>query len=232
MNQSELIGRLSECAEPSYASFSRKLQVSDRVILGVRTPHLTKLARSLAKTEGEQALMDFYGYEAPSYEEVIVIYKLFGLLHPKSEEALSHLIRLLPYNESWATNDTLASSLGNFSKNPDLLYPFLLALLKSTQPYEQRLGIVSLMLHFLEAPTLDEVLEAWSKVESDHYYVVMALGWGYASAYCKNREKTLAYLQKGRLQESVRRKAIQKCIESRIPSEAEKQELRALRSAP
>lgn len=232
MNQSQLVRRLSECAEPSYASFSQKLQVSDRAILGVRTPHLTKLARLLAKTEGEQALMDFYGYEAPSYEEVIVIYKLFGLLRLNSEEALSHLIRLLPYNESWATNDTLASSLNHLSKNPDLLYPFLLALLKSPQPYEQRLGIVSLMLHFLEAPTLDEVLEAWSKVESDHYYVIMALGWGYASAYCKNREKTLEYLQRGRLQESIRRKAIQKCIESRIPTDVEKHMLRTLRSAP
>jgi 3-methyladenine DNA glycosylase AlkD len=232
VNQPELVRRLSEYAEPSYALFSLKLQVSDRTIMGVRTPHLTTLARSLAKTEGVQALLDFYSYESPSYEEVIVIYKLFGLLRLHPDEGLSLLVRLLPYNESWATNDTLAGSLSHLSQQDSTLYPFLLALLKSPHPYEQRLGIVSLMLHFLDAPTFDEVLDAWSKVESDHYYVIMALGWGYASAYCKNREKTLEYLQRGRLQESVRRKAIQKCIESRIPSEAEKHMLRALRSAP
>ncbi len=219
-------------AEPSYAAFSKKLQVSHRTILGVRTPHLNKLANSLANTEGVQALSDFYTYEEPSYEEIIVIYKLLGLLLLPSGEGLSHLVRLLPYNESWATNDTLASSLKPLCRYPDILYPFLLTLLKSSHPYEQRLGIVGLMLHFLDSPTFDEVLDAWSLVQSNHYYVVMALGWAYATAYCKEKEKTLAYLQKGVLQEEVRRKAIQKCIESRIPSEEEKRVLRELRSAP
>ncbi|MPM37771.1 hypothetical protein SDC9_84390 [bioreactor metagenome] len=232
MNQATLVRRLSELAEPSYAAFSKKLQVSHRTILGVRTPHLNKLANSLANTEGVQALSDFYTYEDPSYEEIIVIYKLSGLLLLPSGEGLSHLVRLLPYNESWATNDTLASSLKPLCRYPDILYPFLLTLLKSSHPYEQRLGIVGLMLHFLDSPTFDEVLDAWSLVQSNHYYVVMALGWAYATAYCKEKEKTLAYLQKGVLQEEVRRKAIQKCIESRIPSEEGKRVLRELRSAP
>jgi 3-methyladenine DNA glycosylase AlkD len=232
VNQATLVRRLSELAEPSYAAFSKKLQVSHRTILGVRTPHLNKLASLLAKTEGVKAFSDFYTYENPSYEEIIVIYKLLGLLLLPSGEGLSHLVRLLPYNESWATNDSLASSLKPLCRYPDTLYPFLLSLLKSNHPYEQRLGIVALMLHFLKEPTFDEVLAAWSKVKNDHYYVVMALGWAYATAYCKEKEKTLAYLQKGVLQEEVRRKAIQKCIESRIPSEAEKHVLKELRQAP
>lgn len=232
MNQATLLRRLSESAEPSYAAFSKKLQVSHRTIIGVRTPHLNKLAHSLAKTEGMKALSDFYSYENPSYEEIIVIYKLLGLLPLPAGEGLSHLVRLLPFNDSWATNDTLASSLKLLCQHPDTLYPFLLTLLKSSHPYEQRLGIVALMLHFLKEPTFDEVLASWSKVKNDHYYVVMALGWAYATAYCRERQKTLVYLQKGVLQEEVRRKAIQKCIESRIPSEEEKLSLKELRSAP
>ncbi|MGE4583446.1 MAG: DNA alkylation repair protein [Sphaerochaeta sp.] len=229
MRQDLLQQRLSGFAEPSYAQFTRKLVTSERMVVGVRTPVLNKLAHTLAKQEGEQCLLDFLQSEQPWYEEVILTYKAFALIPLPFEKRRAYLKRLRPYNDSWATNDTLAGSLGDLNEDRSTFYSDLSALLVQSNAFDVRLGIVSLMLYFLEEPTFTDVLEVLSHVDASHYYVLMALGWAYATAFCKDREKTFAYLKQGRLAEPVRKKAIQKCIESRLVSPEDKILLRELR---
>ncbi len=231
MKRTALIERLSELAEPSYRSFQLKLQISNGVVYGVRAPALQKLAKHIASTYGVLALTELLSYKALSYEETIILYKLFGQITLTEAERLSYLPKMLPYNDSWATNDCLASEMKWIRKNRDF-YHYFSTLLEKEYPYDKRLGIVTLMLYFLEPDTFGEVLKKLSTAESDHYYVMMALAWAYASAYCKDKEKTLPYLQPGILAEKVRKKAIQKCIESRLVSDEDKTLLKALRQAP
>lgn len=216
-------------AEPSYRAFSEKLKVSDRPIYGVRTPMIQKLVKELFKTEGVKALDDFFTYTDPSYEEIQISYSLFGLLKLKGQSARSYLNKLRPFNESWATNDNLGGCLSHLAAEPSF-YPYLLSLLKESNPYDQRLGIVALMYYYLDDSHINETLRELATVTNPHYYVVMALGWAYASAFCKNREETLPYLQTGRLLEPVRRKAIQKCVESLLVSAEDKVLLKSLRT--
>lgn len=231
MNQNEIQRRLSELSEPSYRAFSEKLKISPRHIYGVRTPKAQKFIKELFKTEGIKALDDFFTYKDPSYEEIQIAFSLFGLVRMDYQTALSYLQRLRPFNESWATNDNLAGCLDSLVT--DSSFPaYLVSLLKESNPYDQRLGIVALMYHYLDEQHLSETLTKLATVGSDHYYVVMALGWAYATAYCRNREATLSYLQIGQLSEVVRRKAIQKCIESRLVGEEDKELLKRLRKAP
>ncbi len=231
MNQLTLKRRLSELAEPSYCAFSKKLKVSDRLIFGIRTPKLQKLIKQLYKEEGIKALDDFFLYHEPSYEEVQIAFSLFGLLKPDYETSMLYLNRLRPFNESWATNDNLAGWFSHLVQEKDF-YRYLCSLLCERQPYDQRLGIVALMYYYLEPDYLEQTLLTLSTVVSDHYYVVMALGWAYATAFCKNRNKTLPYLYPGVLVEPVRLKAIQKCVESRLVCEEDKLLLKRLRKAP
>ena len=232
MNRTALIERLSELAEPSYRSFQLKLQATNGQMYGVRTPALQKLAKQIASTQGIPIFSELLHSDSLSYEETIILYKLFGLISLTEEERLAYLPALLPYNNSWATNDCLASEMKWIRKNRDFYYPYFNALLEKEYPYDKRLGIVTLMLYYLEPDTFGEVLKILSTVESGHYYVMMALAWAYASAYCKDKETTLPYLQPGRLAEPLRRKAIQKCIESRLVSDKDKTSLKALRQVP
>lgn len=231
MNQLELKRRLGEIAEPSYRAFSEKLKVSDRAVLGVRAPKLASLAKELAKSEKSKALDDFLSYRDPSYEEIQVSFSIFGLLKLEYRTALSYLDRLRPFNESWATNDNLAGCFSHLTEEPDF-YRYLCSLLREQDSYDQRLGIVGLMNYYLDAASIDQTLEELATVSNPHYYVVMALGWAYATAFCSSRSKTLPYLYPGILGEQVRRKAIQKCIESRLVGEEDKTLLKSLRKAP
>jgi 3-methyladenine DNA glycosylase AlkD len=232
MNRTALIERLSELAEPSYRSFQQKLQVSNGEVYGVRAPALQKLAKEIASTDGILVLKELLSYDSLSYEETIILYKLFGQITLTDEERLSYLPKMLTYNDSWATNDCLASEMKWIRKNRDLYYPYCNTLLTHEAPYDKRLGIVTLMLYYLEPTTLEEVLKRLSHVESGHYYVMMALAWAYATAYCKDKERAILYLRPGMLAETVRRKAIQKCIESRLVSDEDKVLLKALKKAP
>ncbi|MGH0053609.1 MAG: DNA alkylation repair protein [Sphaerochaetaceae bacterium] len=232
MTKQELQERLSELAEPSYRSFQLKLQISQGPIYGVRTPKLQKLAKQLIQEEGVQTLKMLLSHKSLSYEETIILYKLFGQLSFSTEKRLSYLPSMLVYNQSWATNDCLASEMKWITKDKEIYFPYFCTLLGHEKPYDKRLGIITLMLYYLEDTTLDEVLKRLSSVASDHYYVMMALAWAYTSAFCKYRERTLEYLQPGILAEPVRKKAIQKCIESRLVHEEDKQLLKRLRKAP
>lgn len=231
MNQHLLRQRLSELAEPSYRAFSKKLKVSDRLIFGIRTPKLQKLIKQLYEEEGIKALDDFFIYQEPSYEEIQIAFSLFGLLKLDYQSALLYLDRLRPFNDSWATNDNLAGWFSHLAQEKDF-YRYLRSLLREQNPYDQRLGIVSLMNYYLVESSIEETLVELASVTNPHYYVVMALGWAYATAFCKDRNKTLPYLQPGILGEQVRRKAIQKCLESRLVSEEDKTLLKSLRKTP
>lgn len=231
MKQQVLRSRLTELAEPGYAAFSQKLKVSDRTIAGVRTPLLTALAKELAK-EGEQCLVDFLQYQEPWYEEIILTYKAFGRLRLSEEKTKLYLALLLPFNDSWATNDTISGTLEIIKGNESRYWDEICSYLNSSNPWDTRFSVITLMCWYLQDSYIDDVLNLYSKVESDHYYVIMGLGWAFATAFCKFREKTLPYLQKGILPEPVRKKAIQKCLESLMVSPEDKEMLKSLRRAP
>ncbi len=232
MRQADLQERLSELSEPSYRIFQEKLQISSGTLYGVRAPSLQRLAREIAKDDAFLCFDELLDQDTLSYEETIILYKLFGTITLSSRQRLEYLPRMLHYNTSWATNDSLASEMKWIKKDREAFYSYFCTLLNHDEPYAIRLGIVVLMLYYLEPSTIQEVRKALSQVQSDHYYVTMALAWAYATAFCKDREGTLPYLHYGILTEPVRKKAIQKCRESRLVSEEDKAMLKMLTRAP
>ena len=231
MTQDSLRSRLSDLAEPVYYTFLEKLKASDRTIFGVRSKHIHTIAKELSKNEGKEAFLSILYYPSLGYEEILILYRLFGLLDFSTQERLAYLDSLLSYNHSWATNDTLASALSCICDEKEAYYSYFSSLLCRKEPYEVRLGIVTLMLYYLDPPHITEVLQCLKRVPSEHYYVMMGLGWAFATAYCKNPSLVYPYLEKqtGLLDERVRKKAIQKIIESNMVDETEKIRIKALR---
>ena len=229
MKQDILLGRLKQKSEPSYAQFSEKLKVSDRPILGVRVPALTALAKELARTESTFFLDEFLLYPSVCYEEIILAYKVFGFLKLDLQSNTRYLKRLLAYNDSWATNDTLCSSFTTPKSQRAEYWPLIKGYLGSENPWDIRFATIAMMSGYLTEEYTPEVLILLSAVNSDHYYVNMGLAWTFATAMAKQRETTLPYLEKGVLNEDVRKKTIQKCIESFRVSDEDKALLRSMR---
>ncbi|WP_320129451.1 DNA alkylation repair protein [uncultured Sphaerochaeta sp.] len=229
MIQKTLIERMTEGGDRKAAEFGQKLKVSEREILGTRTPVLAALAKELAKKEGTRALDDFLLYPSVSYDEVVLMYKVFGLLKLDEVATKAYLQKLLPYNDSWATNDTLCTSFVACKKEPQAYWPLIIGYLESSNPWDIRFATITMMSWYLIDEYIKQVLSLLSTIENDHYYVIMGLGWAYATAFAKYRDLTLPYMEKGVLPEKVRKKAIQKCIESFRVSEEDKELLRSIR---
>jgi len=229
MNRTILLGKLSSLSDSSYAQFQCRLKCSDHQVLGVRSPHLNALAKELAKAEGRLFLDDFLSFADVSYEETILAYKVLGLLKLDTVTTQGYVRELLAYNDGWATNDTLCSTLTTMGKHQQEYWPFLLGFLASKNPWDIRFATIALMCWYLTDEYANKTLEILSEVTNDHYYVTMGLGWFYATAFAKYREATLPYLATGRLPLEVQKKAIQKCIESFRVSPEDKVLLRSIR---
>lgn len=229
MKQHDLLGRLTAMSEPSYAKFTEDLKASQRPILGVRMPRLTTLAKELARTEGLAFLDDFFLYPSSCYEEVILAYKLFGLIKLDIQGNTHYLGKLLAYNDSWASNDCLCSSFTEPKHNRKEYWPLIKGYLDSSNPWDIRFATIALMTNYLTDEYTPEVLELLKAVQSEHYYVNMGLAWAFATAVAKHRDEAIAYLEKGILAEKVRKKAIQKCVESYRVSADDKDLLRSMR---
>jgi 3-methyladenine DNA glycosylase AlkD len=216
------------------ALFNSRLQVSPvRPVLGIRTAELRKLAKQQAKVKGI-AFVDnlLENTEGLYYEEVLLCYFAFATLAAKmqQEDVFHYLDRLLLLNDSWATNDSLASSLKCISKASDKYWEYLKIKLQSKNPWDQRFAIICFMDYYLDDTHTATVLEQLSKCRSNEYYVNMALAWAFATALAKQRELTAKYFfTQDALTPEVWAMSASKAIESFRISNADKQRLKTLR---
>ncbi len=99
----------------------------------------------------------------------------------------------------------------------------------SREEFEQRVVAITLMSHYLTDGYIDQVLEVLESLRHEGYYQRMGVAWALETAYAKYPEKTMEVLKRGKLEEWVYQKAIQKMLESyRVPAE-EKEMLRAMK---
>ena len=225
MEISSLRERLFALQDAKYADFQRKLipTVRPDAIIGVRTPALRAMAKELYRKDATPFLMDVphhYFEENQLHAFVISLLPDF----PSAAEAVS---RFLPFVDNWATCDQLSPKA--FAKHPRELLPILENWLGDGHEYAVRFAMGMLMQHFLEAEFRSEYLDWVGDVEREEYYIRMMQAWYFATALAKQWDAAEPYMHRGRLPEWVRRKAIQKAIESfRIPADR-KAHLRALR---
>lgn len=182
----------------------------DRII-GVRTPHIKKLAKELVKANlYEEFISDLPHYY---YEENNL--HAFILMQIKDfDTCISAVNSFLPYIDNWATCDSLRPKV--FCTNRTALLVEIKRWLSSELEYTVRYAIEILMIHFLDEEFSVEFLELISRVNTDKYYVHMMVSWYFATALTKQWDQTLPYITQKKLDKATHNKAIQKAIESRL----------------
>ena len=209
-----------------YRDFQSKLTptIVENSAIGVRTPVLRKLAKSYCKRQDIDVFLNDlpHKYFDENQLHAFIISEIKDF-----DECVGRLERFLPFVDNWATCDQMSPKC--FKKNHELLIPYLLRWIKSDNTYTVRFAIVILMSHFLAEDFDESFLKLVAEVESDEYYINMAIAWYFATALAKQYDKTIPYIENKTLHAWTHNKTIQKSIESYRVIEEHKNYLKSLK---
>ncbi|MCR5617027.1 MAG: DNA alkylation repair protein [Clostridiales bacterium] len=226
MIRDEIQKELFENRDLKYAEFQGKLipgKDPDRV-LGIRTPVLRKLAKTLVKREDISEFLDDlpHGYFDEDQLHAFIISEMKDY-----KRCMEELQKFLPYVDNWATCDQMSPKI--FKKHRSELLGCIREWIKSDRTYTIRFAVGMLMEHFLDEDFSVKYPEMISKVRSDEYYVNMMIAWYFATALAKQYDPVLPFIENRKLDVRAHNKAIQKAIESYRITDEKKAYLRTLK---
>ncbi|MBQ9960713.1 MAG: DNA alkylation repair protein [Firmicutes bacterium] len=225
----EIRDRLFELQDLDYKDFHSRLMptIDKDLIIGVRTPALKKLAKDLFREDAEKVRLFMNNLPHKYYEENNLHGAFIGLMAKTTAEALDLINEFLPYVDNWATCDSLPPKI--LSKDLNAVRSRIMPWIDSDETYRVRFAIVTLLGYFLDEAFEKEDLGVLAKIESEEYYINMAIAWYYSFALIKQYDKTIGLFEKNVLSKWVHNKSIQKAIESYRVAPEIKDYLRSLR---
>ena len=209
-----------------YKKFNGKI-VSDTnyEMIGVRVPEIRNIVKTVVSRKDAYS---FFKAEHFYYEE----YLAHGLLISKiddKEETYALLNDFLPKIDNWAICDTVAMSIKQLAKDKKTLYEHILIWLKSDLVYTVRFGIVCLLTYFTEKEYSDKIITIISEIQTDEYYINMALAWLLSVMLVKNYDEYVGLIESKSLPKFVQNKAIDKSRDSFRISKEKKQYLKTFK---
>ncbi|MDE7463731.1 MAG: DNA alkylation repair protein [Clostridiales bacterium] len=200
---------------------------SESGALGIRTPEIKRLAKSVPIACREGVLDGFFN----SGDNVFEAVQFAGMLAARKGDYAAtreYLKRLIPLFGSWAHPDTIVPWL-KWTDVDTFLGDFAY-LLNCDGQYEVRTYIIYLMTRCLWDDRIDFTLDTLkNKVGYGQYYVDMAAAWCLSDALVKQYDKTLPLIENKTFPPFVHNKAIQKARESFRISAERKQYLNGLK---
>lgn len=203
--------RILALVDEQYRQFHSKLVPGTDNILGVRLPHLRKLAQELAQNDWRAYLASA---PADYYEEIMLQGLVIGYAKADIEEILHYVTAFIPMIKNWGVCDSFCNNLKITKQHKARVWEFLQPYLLSQQEFELRFGIVMLLSFYIEDEYIDQVLLRLDNAKHPGYYVKMAVAWAISLCFIKYPEKTMVYLQKNTLDDFTYNKALQKITES------------------
>ena len=222
----EITAKLFELQDLEYREFHSNLVPTKDpdAIIGVRVPHLRKLAKELIK---EMDVTPFLKELPHQYNEENVLHAFFIEAIKDYYECLLELNQFLPYVDNWAVCDSLKPKV--FKKHLDELVDEIQGWIESTQTYTIRFGIEMLRNFYLDEKFSAKYLDMVAGVKSEEYYVNMMIAWYFATALAKQYDATIKIIEAGVLDKWTHNKTIQKAIESYRITPEQKEYLRGLK---
>lgn len=228
-----LCARLAAAADEKYRRFNEGLiPGKHNATWGVRIPVLRAEARALCKGDWR----GFLDYEAVRQSTVYELVTLAGLVTAAAPcpaaERMQRTAAFIPRVDNWATNDVVCATYRIPPADRPAWREFLAPYLTCGQEYGERFALILLMDQFLDGENTGFVLHACTQARCPGYYTKMAVAWTLCTAFCRDREAALAFLQgeAGRsLDAWTYNKALQKCRESRCVSAADKALLQSMK---
>lgn len=208
-----------------YQKFHSKITKTNYKIIGIRVPLMRKIADNIYKGN---YLKYLESYDNNYYEEIfirgIVISKIkdINILIKQMKEFVLKI-------DNWAICDSFCNSLKIVNKNKDIFWDEILNFIKSDKEFVVRVGIILILNFYIEEKYLDKIFDIFDNLNTDKYYINMAISWTICEMYIKYKDKTLKYMKKNKLNCFVQNKTISKIKDSYRISKEEKEYLNQLK---
>ena len=211
--------KIKKLADKKYKEFHSKLCPDTDNILGVRVPVVKDYAKKLFK---ENPNINVNEIGDKYYEQIMLQGLIIGLKKLEFNELKKEIEVFVSKIYNWAICDTFCASLKMTKKYKEQMKEVIYKYLKSDKEFELRFSLVMLLDYYIDEENIDEVLEIYNSINSDYYYVKMAVAWGLSFCLIKFWDKTIESLKNSKIDDFTYNKAIQKGIESYRISEENK----------
>ncbi len=218
----EFLQNLYSLADNSYKKFTANLGINENYLIGVRTPELKKIAKSISK-EDYLKFIELNNHK--TYEERLIHGLLIGYIKEDFKNIQQLLWDFIPYVDNWALCDLTVTNIHIWNRNTKDGFSFVKRCLKCKNEWYQRVGFILLLDYYINDEYIDQILDICNHHKTDKYYVKMAIAWLISICYIKQKEKTLLFLQNNEMDSWIQNKSIQKIRESTRIDKIEKDEL-------
>ena len=207
------------------AQFVRKLVPGDRTIIGARLPAMRELAKRVAED-------DWRSYIDTWRPECMEDYMLRGLVIAYAkmdiDERLEQYRRFVPLIDNWSVCDSFCTTWKPKKSERDKVWDFIVPYLRTDDEFRMRFSAVMMLAHFIDDDHVDDVIGLLDSAYNDGYYFKMAKAWTLSVCFVKYPDITMAYLEKGTLDEETLRMTVRKIIDSYRVSDEMKTKVRGL----
>lgn len=194
------------------------------VILGVHTPEMKQLAKTLAAaSECKNTLEEFSKAGKPAdlaHEERMVWGLMLDYIKCPLEERLNYITTFLPFIDNWAICDNFCCNSKWAEKgDKEVFWKYLVKLGKSGEEFTVRVMLIMAMCHFLDDKNMQRTfatLDSLGFKEDEPYYIRMGAAWLLATALAKNPDKTREFVNSCSLPKDILKLYVRKARESRI----------------
>lgn len=205
----DFIKYLINLKDEKYKEFHSKITDTKLNIIGIRVPILRTIAKLITKTNIE----DYFELVGNTYYEEIFIY---GIVLANSNEELinKYLLDFISRIDNWAICDSFCSSLKIVNKKPGKYWIYFTNLIDLDKEFQTRVSIIIMMNYYLNDGYIDRVLKIVTSIESDKYYINMAISWLLSVAIINYQDKVISILKSKTLNKFVQNKTISKIHDS------------------
>ena len=226
---------LIELREEDYCQFTMGLlpNMSATRFLGIRIPILRKIAKEILRGDYHDYISQCISRHNLRREEVYFEETMiFGFVIASMKD-IEEVMRLTSYYvtliDNWSICDSFCISLKGIKENQEYCIPYIRTWLNQGKEFTVRAACVMLLNFYICDEYIDEVLERMVLLQSEDYYVNMAIAWNLSMCYISYPEKTLKAFESGRMNDFTYNKTLQKICESNQVSKEEKARVRLLR---
>jgi 3-methyladenine DNA glycosylase AlkD len=218
--------KLISLADADYKAFTSPLIPNEEHIMGVRLPVLRKMAKEISRGDW-QAYLKTCGCEY--HEEILLKGLVIGYSKTDPEKQLEEVADFVPFIHNWAVCDSFCMNLTFAGKNRERVWAFLETYFTSSNEFDVRFGVIMILSWFVLPEYARRIFDVCDKIQNEGYYAKMAVAWLLQKCFIKFPEETLAYLSNNMLDDFTYNKALQKIIESKIPSQETKDLVRSMK---
>ena len=219
---------LEALADIKYRDFSSALipNIEKQRVMGVRLPQIKKLAAEISKSDWREFLSCDTG---ETLEEKLLRGFVIGMVKVPLCERLDLVKSFVPLIDCWSVCDSFTMGLKFVKKNRAEVWEFIQPYLSSEEPYDVSFAVVMILAHFSDSEYAQRAFDIFDGIESEDYYVKMAVAWAVSVFFVHAPQETWSYLKDNKLDDDTHNKAIRKIIESRRVSDGDKRAVRALK---